>query len=211
MAEQALYGERRDIRTKGDINQMRRNEYVPGVIYGMGKDAIPVKLGARQLIRTFNAYGSRGIFTLHIEGDAKPYSVLIREIQRNPVNGQMTHLDFLIIDMKEKLHSSVPIYVTGEEAVTKNGNIVQLGAKEIEVECLPKDLPEYITCDVASLKAGEHITVGDLTLPAAVELLTEPETVAATVLAPRKTAAEDTGETSQGESEAEGLPEEETR
>lgn len=207
MAQQVLYGQKRDTGTKGQLKEIRRNQYVPGIVYGTG-NIIPVKLGARQLVKTFNLHGFRGVFTLQIEGEAKPYSVIIREIQRNPVNGQMTHLDFLTIDMTEKLHSNVPIYINGEETVNKNGNVIQLGAKEIEVECLPKDLPESINCDVSELEAGDRVTAGDLVLPPGVEMISEPETVIATVLAPRKTAGEDTGETSQGESEQERSAEE---
>ncbi|NLE27296.1 MAG: hypothetical protein GX625_18570, partial [Clostridiaceae bacterium] len=109
MLGQKLNARKREIKNRGYLNQLKRSEQVPAVIYGKGEEAVPIILEKRELNRIFNVHGSRGLFSLEIEGESKPMMTLIREIQRNPVSGQLIHLDFLSVNLNEKINSNVGV------------------------------------------------------------------------------------------------------
>lgn len=199
---QKIAAKKREIKSKGYLNE-KRQEWIPGVVYGKDTGNMPVFLGRRELTKTFTSYGSRGLFSLELEGEPKPVMVLVRELQRNPLTGQINHVDFLTVNMNETIKSMVGIYITGEEEILKKDGILQLGAKEIEVSCLPIDIPENIECSVADLEIGEKVTVADLKLPDDVEVLTDPDTLLATVLAPSMAVDDET----EGEEETESADE----
>lgn len=198
--------QKRELNTKSYLNQLKKNNMIPAVLYGKGQANMLITLEGRQVAKTFHSHGARGIFSLEISGEAKPVMAVIREIQRDPLSRQITHLDFMMINMSEKFTSLVPVVIHGEEEASKNGGIVQFGLKEIEVECLPQDLPENMTYDISNLEIGSTVTVADLQPPAGVEILSNPEAVIVTILAPSKATSEDeeveAGE--EGSEEAEG-------
>lgn len=197
---QKIAAKKREIKSKGYLNE-KRQEWIPGVVYGKDTGNMPVFLGRRELTKTFTSYGSRGLFSLELEGEPKPVMVLVRELQRNPLSGQINHVDFLTVNMNETIKSMVGIFITGEEEVLKKEGILQLGAKEIEVSCLPIDLPENLECSVADLEIGDKVTVADLKLPDGVEVITDLDTLLATVLAPSMAVDDETE--AEGEEEAE--------
>lgn len=190
-----IKGQRRETGTKGKLNQLKRQGYVPGIVYGKTREALPVAVNSRHINKIFSTYGSRGLFNLEIEGEEKPVTVLLREMQTHPVTREIVHLDFFAIDMNEEITSEVPIVIEGEEEILKKGGILQLGVKEVEVECLPKDLPEEIVCDISSLEIGDHITVGDLKAPQGVRIISDPDSIVVTILAPKVTEDAETAET----------------
>ena len=190
--------QKRDIKTRGYLNELKRNGIVPGTVYGKGVDNQAVSINLKQLTRTFQVHGSRGLFSLEIGGDSG-LMVVVREIQRNPITGQITHVDFWKVRLDEKINSTVGVSLVGEEEIIKKGGILQAGAKEIEVSCLPQDIPETLVYDIAALEIGDKVTVADLQVPAEVEILTDLETLVATVLAPAISAE---AEEAEGEGEA---------
>lgn len=210
MLGQKLNALRREIKNQGHLNQLRRSEQIPAIIYGQGEEAIPISLQKRQLNRVFTAHGSRGLFSLEIEGESKPMITLIREVQKNPVSGQLIHVDFLSVSLTEKINSNVGILLSGEEEIMKKGGILQAGLKEVEVLCLPQDLPEYLSADISSLEIGDTLHVKDLSIPAEVEMLSDPGALIASVLMPSKAAddEEDELEAALGEGEEAGEAEE---
>jgi large subunit ribosomal protein L25 len=161
-------------------------------------------LEGRNLNRIFSHHGYSGLFSLELEGEPRPILALVREVQRHPVNREINHLDFLEVSMTEKITSNVPIHIIGEEEITKQGAILQSGAKELEVACLPADLPESVICDVSQLQIGEKITVADLAVEANVEKISDPDTVVAVILGASKSTDDETTEEEEatGESEA---------
>ncbi len=176
---------------------MLKQEWIPGIVYGQEQNPLPVFLNRRDLYKKMSSYGTRGIFTLDIEGTEKTVMALVREVQKQPLSGHIIHIDFLTINMAEKISSKVGIHIEGEEELIKKGGILQVGTKEVEVACLPKDLPEVFTVDVSGLDIGDRIIIADLTLPNGVELTETPETIICLVLSPSKATAEP------GEDEAE--------
>lgn len=201
--------QKRELASKSYLNTLKKNENIPGIVYGKEQNPIPITIGARDAQKVFNSYGIRGIFSLNLDGEAKPFMSVVREIQKHPITGKITHIDFMTISMTEKFTSVVPVHVIGEEAAAKEGGIVQFGLKEIEVECLPKDLPENITIDISDLAIGSNVAVSDLEQINGVTFLSDLEAVIVTVLAPSKATTDDedtgTGETDTGNA-ADGTP-----
>lgn len=179
---------------------MKRKDFVPGIVYGKGQAGSPIFMSGGELSRVFSKHGLHGLFSLQMEGEAKPDMVLIKEIQKHPVSGKVNHVDFMTVNMNETIHSTVAVYIHGEDEVIKNGGVLQAGAKEIEVSCLPENLPEHLMVDVSQLSIGHKITVGDLQVPAGVEVITDPDAIVATILSPNRASLE-TQEMSEGQAE----------
>jgi large subunit ribosomal protein L25 len=201
---QTLKGVKRELKGKGHLHELRRGQMIPSIVYGQGREPLPIALEGRNLNRIFSHHGSSGLFSLELEGEPRPILALVREVQRHPVNREVNHLDFLEVSMTEKITSNVPIHIIGEEEITKQGAILQSGAKELEVACLPADLPESVICDVSQLQIGEKITVADLAVEANVEKISDPDTVVAVILGASKSTDDETTEEEEatGESEA---------
>ncbi|MGS0763199.1 50S ribosomal protein L25 [Syntrophomonas curvata] len=199
----------RELGTRGYLKELKRRGFIPGTVYGKGMGNQAISLDLRHLTRIFQNHGSRGLFSLQIGGNGKALMAVVREIQRHPITGQLIHVDFWKVSMDEKINNTVGVYITGEEELIKKGGILQVGTKEIEVLCLPQDIPEGLTCDVGTLEIGDKITAADLTVPAGVEMLSEPDTLIVTVLAPSRAAtgveegetAAEAGETAEAEGE----------
>lgn len=201
---QTLKGVKRELRGKGYLNELRRQQMIPSVVYGQGRQPLAIVLEGRTVNRLFNHSGSGGLFSLEVEGESQPVMALVREVQRHPVSREISHLDFLAVSMTEKITSTVPIQIVGEEEVVKQGGILQVGVKEVEVFCLPGDLPEVIRCDVSQLQVGDKITIADLEVLPTVEKNGDPDTLVALVLGANKASADEPAEVSeesQGEAE----------
>lgn len=183
----------REIKNKGYLNQMKREEWVPAIIYSQGNEAYPIFVGNRQMQKMFNEYGSKGLLILDIE-EGTPTTVIVRDIQKNPLTGKLIHVDFLKVDMSHKISNSVSIHFIGEEVIQKKGGIIQTGVREVEIECLPQDIPEHITIDISALNIGDSITIGDLSLPEGVELLSDANSGIVSIVAPGKAIEELEGE-----------------
>jgi large subunit ribosomal protein L25 len=180
---QVLKCKKREIKNTGYLRELKRNEWVPAVIYGKGKDNLNVFLARKELSRVFTHIGTRGIFSLEIEGEKQIVMVQVREIQKNRISGAITHVDFLTVKMDEKMHSMIRIHLVGEEEIINRGGALQLIVREIPVTCLPGDLPEVVTLDISGLEIGGRVILGDLPLPATVEALDDADTVVANILA----------------------------
>lgn len=164
-----------EIRTqsgKAESRRLRRlAEKVPAIIYGAGKASLPVAIHHRHITAALKneAFYSH-ILTLNVEGT--PEKVVLKALQRHPYKPQILHADFLRVSATEKLYMNVPIHFLNEETapgVKLSGGMVSRLMNEIEVRCLPADLPEYIEVDLANLKIDQSLHLSDLTLPQGVE------------------------------------------
>jgi large subunit ribosomal protein L25 len=161
---------------------MKRNGWVPAVIYGKQQDSQTILLEAKEVKKVFAHTGTRGVIMLQIEGEKTPIMALIRELQKNPISDEYIHIDFLPLNSNEKVHNTVSIHLLGEEELIALGKVLQVMTKEIEVSCLPGDIPESISIDVSTLENGAKVVMGDISLPASVELLQDPSTVICIVM-----------------------------
>lgn len=185
MKEAVLKARPREKLGKEHVKKLRRSGFIPAVVYGQESPSLPLEIEAK----SFSALSRRGLgenilVTLAI-GDQKNdgRKVLIREIQRDPVKGNILHVDFHEISLTKKLTIQVPIHLVGTPEGVKDGGILQHVLRELEVECLPTAIPEKIEVDVNSLKIGDSIHVADIKVEN-VEVLSDPESSILTVVPP---------------------------
>lgn len=172
--------EKRTALGKGAARRLRRQGFIPGVLYGRKCGNIPVAIGEKEFRKM--EVGTGKVFKVAIKGE-KEHSVIIRETQRDPVSRQLIHVDLLEVSMDEPIEVIVPIRIEGEAKGEKEGGVIQYGLRELEIECLPKDIPEAITVDVSDLAIGDSIKVGDIVPPPGVTILTEPDHLVVSVIA----------------------------
>jgi large subunit ribosomal protein L25 len=175
MEKVVLKASRRDVIGK-QVRAIRRAGQLPAVIYGRHMDGpISITMDARETTSTLSKVSSSSLVTIDLDGKEIP--TLIREKQRDYIKNRLIHIDFLAVSLTEKLTASVSIELTGMSLAVKDLNAVLVtGLDEIEVECLPTDLPERIVVDISSLvKVGDAIHVKDLILSDKVKVLSSPE------------------------------------
>jgi large subunit ribosomal protein L25 len=198
-----LQAQQRNERGKNAARRLRASGMTPAVLYGEGNEAggstalaIPTKI----VDYTLHHFGDNALYNIAIDGDTSTARVV--DAQRDPVSGLLVHVDFAPVNMTEIIEVTVPLHVTGDAPGVEEGGVLQQVAYEVQVESLPGDIPQEVTLDVSGLGMNENLTLGDLTLPEGVTLLSEPEEVAVTVTAPTEITEE--------EMEAAGIVEEPT-
>jgi len=187
MKEQmAIRAEPRAARGSNAANRVRRSGRLPGVVYGEGKPAIPVQVAAHEFEKMLHRHTAEHlIMDLVIGGETK--KVLLQELQRNPLTGHLTHVDFHEVSMTKKLRVEVPIALTGiPVGVSQQGGILDHLLRQVEIECLPADIPEKIEVDVGALEVGKHLSVRDIRLdPARFTVVTSGDIAIAAVSMPK--------------------------
>jgi large subunit ribosomal protein L25 len=186
MAMQALQGERRSEVGKGVARKLRQAGRIPAVYYGRGEEPIVLVVGLKDLQDVIaRAEGSNVIVDLKVDGSGTAdRKALIREIQRDPVGGHILHLDLQHISLTERIVVEVPIVLLGiATGVKDGGGILEHLLREVEVECLPTDIPSRLEVDVSALNIGDSLHVSDLKADR-VEILTEADRAIATVVPP---------------------------
>ena len=156
---------------KGASRRLRLEGRVPGIIYGARKDSEMISLSHNELVRHLEheAFYSH-ILTLKLGDRAE--QVILKDLQRHPAKPFVQHADFLRVSAHEKIRTNVPIHVVGDEESQgiKRGGAVSLHLSDIEIICLPKDLPEYLEVDVSPLEIGDTVKLSNLRLPEGVEI-----------------------------------------
>jgi large subunit ribosomal protein L25 len=177
--------EPRQERGKEKAGRLRRGGKVPGVFYGPGKAAAAVCVNAREFrLKLAGLEGSHLIQFSSPLPELNERMALLREVQRHPVTSELLHIDFYEVDISKPIQVTVPLHFIGKaEGVTAGGSLQSL-AREITVECLPRDIPEFIGVDVARLGIHQAIHIEELTLPAGVKAVYDTNLAVVTVLAP---------------------------
>ncbi len=186
MAIVQLKGEVRTKTGKGAARSTRREGLVPGVLYGKGEESVVIKVNRKDLVSVIQGgAGSNVIIDLKLAGlESTDTKALIRDLQRDPITGGITHLDLQHISMTEKINVEVPIHVVGTAIGVKDfGGILEYVMRQVPVECLPTDIPNAITVDISALMVHDSIHVGDIQLENAVIEL-DPGQVILTIVAP---------------------------
>ncbi len=192
---------------KGASRRLRHAEKVPAILYGGEEEPVALTLEHNKVIQAqeFEAFYSH-ILTLNIEG--KEVQALVKDMQRHPYKPKVTHIDFQRVIAGEKVHTNVPLHFINEDQspAIKAGGLAEHHVNEIEITCLPKDLPEFIEVDVAGLETGQTLHLSDITLPAgvsSVELAKDDAThdLAVVTIKKAKKAASDDAD-GEGEEEA---------
>jgi large subunit ribosomal protein L25 len=154
---------------------LRRAGIIPGVIYGSDFESRSLQFGARELAAVYRRAGTSSLVSVQLEGE-EALDAFFRDVQRDPVTGQILHVDFYHVVAGQAIHNTVPVLPQGEAPVIELGAIVAQVSEAIDLECLPRDMPPYVVADLTVLDApGQHIVAGDLDLPDGVTLISDPE------------------------------------
>lgn len=169
----------REDKGKGACKQLRKDGAIPAVVYKEGKDALSVQVNNKDLWHALHTdAGENAIITMEIEGGNKSSNktVIVKEIQVDPINEKFVHIDFHEISLKDKLKVKVPVVLKGEAVgVKEDDGVLAQEMWEIEVECLPTEIPEHIVFHVDDLRIGDSIHVKDVEAIEGVEFLDDPE------------------------------------
>ena len=172
------------------VKQLRRSGAVPVHLYGPGVESRALQCEQKQLLRTLARAGSTNPITLSIQGETGERLTFAREIQWNPVRGELLHVDFLAVSATERITAQVPVNLEGESpgARETGGAVAQL-LYALDVEALPLEIPDSIEIDLSTLvDPNDLVRAGELPLPAGVTLLTDPEAMVVRVDAGREPA-----------------------
>ncbi len=196
-------------RSTGSANarRMRREEHIPGVVYGQGMAPVSVSVARRDLrIALSGSAGLNTVLDLHVDG--KVYPAIVKDMQRHPVRRTVAHIDFLQVNLNEEIVVAIPVRLEGEaKAVMSAGGLVDPAVDTIDVSTTPRNIPDEIVIDITDMEMDTVITLGDLTFPAGVTPIAEPDLPIVTVLVTRGEEEDETegaegegGEAAEGES-----------
>jgi large subunit ribosomal protein L25 len=176
--------ERKEIGTR-KVNNLRKEGWIPGIIYGHGEESKPIMIAEEELKATLHKLHSEAtLITLDYEG--KELQVLMREISRNPLTEKPLHVDFQHIHEDEEINVHVILDFEGKPIGVEEGGVLNIEHRDLVVRCLPKDIPESIVVDVSSLKIGDSIHIRDLNIPEGAKVEEDPSSTVVNILSPRK-------------------------
>jgi len=161
---------------KNAAGRLRRQGLVPAILYGESMTNVPLTLKKKDIIEILKSEtGENTIFKVTFDSEER--DVMIKEVQINPITDELTHVDLIQISMDKPVRVSVPIELTGEPVGVKvEGGIADFLLRELEIECLPRQIPEAVKIDVSNLHLHQSFKVQNLQLPAGIKVLTEPQT-----------------------------------
>ncbi len=191
MEEIILEAEKRQDTGSGKVNRLRKNAFIPAVVYGEGNPAQNIQVKTRDFthMRSGHRGGESFVLKLRIR-DGEKYqekSVLIKEIQHDPVKDDVVHIDFHEISLTKTIKVKVPLAAKGEAiGVKQDGGVLDHILWELEVECLPANIPNSLEVDVSGLKIGDSLHIKDISIPEGVKILNDPEATILAVSMPAK-------------------------
>ncbi len=183
-AQTALHATRREPDGSRSARRLRRAGAVPGIVYGGGEDPIPFAVNARDLRHALASAGS--VLDLQLDGSSGT-PVVLKELVRHPVNGLTTHIDLIRVRLDVKIEAQVTLELTGgdDSPGVKQGGVLEQPLREVTVESLPTSIPDVIQHDISEMEIGDTLTLDAVTAPAGVTIVSEGETLVATISAPR--------------------------
>ncbi len=174
----------------GRLNQMRREGWLPSVIYGKGTENINLKVDAKTFADVLAHSSSENIIVnLDVEGHGTRLAFL-QSIQHDPLSGAVLHVDFRAIDEKTAITAHIPTHLNGESVGVKAGGLVEQYVHAIEITCLPNDLPETIEVDITALEVGASLHIGDIKFPSGVKATHAADVVVAHIGKPAAAVSE---------------------
>ena len=160
MANLVLQAQKREATGKNKVNKLRNEELIPAVVYAKNQENVNVQFTARDFEKVLRQAGTSTIITLDIDGEGK--DVLIKDFQSHPYKNQFLHVDFQAIDQNETIRVTVPVVLVGRDDLKAEAGVLVQNLETVEVECLPKYIPQTADVDVTDLEIGENKTVADL-------------------------------------------------
>jgi large subunit ribosomal protein L25 len=175
----------REIKRKRDAKRLLRNGKVPGVLYGPKTQAVPLQFDKRDF--STRIAGLEGSHLVRLKSDAAELAdkvALVKTMQFHPLSGEVIHADLYEVDLTAKITVRVPLHFVGKAAGVVRGGILQPIVREVEVECLPLDIPEYFDVDVSALDIGDSVHIEELKVPEGVTIVAETNLALVAVVPP---------------------------
>jgi len=183
-----LKAELRSGKGKEISKKIRREGKIPGVLYSpREKENTLLKVKKEDLFKLISTK-RHAMITLEINEENKrdEHLAIIKDIQYDNLKKQIKHIDFYGVTLKEKIEVEIGIELVGTPVGIKDGGVLELDLREVEIKCLPSQIPDALSLDISQLKINEHITAGQLPLPEGIELITDPERIVVSVHPPTK-------------------------
>ena len=195
----------RERRGSADARRLRREGFIPGVLYGRGKASYAICIPERELRRVLTGQGGlHAILDVVLEGEKTTHAAILKDYQQDPIRGHISHVDLQEVRLDQPIQASVTIQLVGEPVGAKEGGVLSQVQREINVEALPMEVPEHIDLDVSGMAIGDTLRLADLAQLDGVTYLDNPEeTVLATVTMPTRV-EEPEPEVAEGEELPEG-------
>ena len=182
MEELVIEVERRSATGKGSNRKLRQQGLIPAVVYGGGKESVPVLINRHAVTELLRGeHGRNTVFLLKMKGTKQERSAMLREVQINPRSQQFIHLDFIRIMKGQMVKVEVPVVLDGEAAGVKVGGFLDWVGRRVHIECAAESIPTSIHIDISNLGLAEHLTAADLELPEGVKLLDDGHRMIVTV------------------------------
>lgn len=187
LSEQTITVEQREHKGGGVARKLAHRGQIAAVVYGAGRDSVPIQVDRKTVLELLKSSGSENaVFLLKMAGTKKERHAMIRDMQVDPVSRQILHIDFQRILMDQTIRVQIPVELVGTpDGVRNEGGVLDFVTREVEVECLPGDIPRSLPVDISHLHIGQHVEVHELEVPENVTLLEEPDRTLAAVGAPR--------------------------
>lgn len=180
-----LKATKREDLSRAAIKQIRKDGFIPSVIYGAGNEAQNISVNNLELLKTMRDEGRNAIISLDIE-NGETIDVMLQEYQKQAVKGDVIHADFVVVNLTEAMDVTVAIRIEGDAVGVKDGGILQQPVFELQVRAKPRDIPDDIEVDVAALAIGDSLSVADLPVSDKYEILDESDVTVAVILAPQE-------------------------
>ena len=197
-----LTAETRTVKGSRPAGRLRREGKVPAVVYGLDTETLNVTVPARELQHILSGEaGANALITLKYDGD--DVLTLARQIQRHPTRGELIHVDFVRIRRDVAVEAEIPVHLEGEPAGVRDGGVLEQLVFSLAIEAKPADIPNAIEVDVSALEIGDQMRIEELSVPAGVAVMHEPEELVVQVVMPRVVEEPEPAEGEEGE-EVEG-------
>jgi len=196
----------RESRGSADSRRLRKQGFIPGVLYGKGKGSYAICVPERELRRVLTgAGGLHAILDVVLEGQATTHASILKDYQQDPIRGHISHIDLQEVRLDQPIQASVTVQLIGEPVGVKEGGVLSQVQREINVEALPMEIPEHLDLDVTGMAIGDTLRLADLAPVEGVTYLDDPEeTVLASVGLPAREIEPEPEEPAEGEELAEG-------
>jgi len=182
MDELVIEVERREATGKGSSRKLRQKGQIPAVVYGGGKEPVPVSVDRHAVTELFRQEKGRNtLFLLKMKGTKQERHALLVDEQRDPLTGRFVHLDFIRVMKGQRVKVEVPVVLEGEAEGVKVGGFLDWVTRSVNVECEAESIPESFVLDISGLGLGGHLAAGTVALPAGVTLLDDPNRVIVTI------------------------------
>jgi large subunit ribosomal protein L25 len=178
----------RERRGSADARRLRREGFIPGVLYGNGKQPHAISIPERELRRVLTGpSGLHAILDVELEGQKTTHASILKEFQQDPIRGHISHVDLQEVRLDQSIQAALTVQLVGEPEGVKEGGVLSQVQREINVEALPMEIPDHIDLDVSGMAIGDTLRLADLPAREGVKYLDDPEeTVLATVTLPTK-------------------------